>query len=302
VTISSAFYNTGSLILDMLKSVFAQSFSDWELLLIDDGSTDDTLNIVKTVEDPRIRIYRNGENKGRAYSLNRITSLARGKYIARMDSDDLCSPTRIEKQVQLLESNPCLDAVSAGLIYLDKHDNPTGDSVGPTEHDDICDTPWRTFKLAHGALMAKKEFFNKTPYCENIPFAVDYNLFLRSHEYFRFGKIPEPLYYYRLDNSFKLKKQFMARYYSAAFLYKYFSPRLGHIKAIRYAGLQYLKFVGTTALFLTGQRSRLMARRSKPLTSEKLDFYKNEVEYIKSFKLPVGLDNSSSEYIKKDKI
>jgi glycosyltransferase involved in cell wall biosynthesis len=278
----------------MLKSVFAQTYSDWELLLIDDGSTDNTLDIVTSVKDSRIRLYRNSRNRGRAYSLNRITRLARGKYIARMDSDDLCSPTRIEKQIQLLEGNSSLDAVSAGLIYLDKDDNATGDHVGPTEHEDICDTPWRTFKLAHGALMAKQEFFQKTPYCQDIPFAVDYNLFLRSHECFRFGKIPEPLYYYRLDNSFKLKKQFMARYYSAAFLYKYFYPRLGHIKAIRYAGLQYLKFAGTTALFLTGQRSRLMARRCELLTSEKLDFHQNELQYIKSFKLPIGSKDSSS--------
>jgi glycosyltransferase involved in cell wall biosynthesis len=285
VTISSAFYNTGPAILDMIKSVFSQTFTDWELLLINDGSTDDTLAIVESINDPRIRIYSNDRNRGRSYSLNRITELARGKYIARMDSDDLCSPTRIEKQVALLESDSALDAVSTGLIYLDKQDNPIGDMVCPTEHEQICAEPWRTFHIVHGALMAKKEHFQKTPYREDIPIAIDFNMFLRSHQCSRFGNVPEPLYYYRLDNSFNLKKQYTARKCAAAFLYDYFKTRKSFPTAVLYAANQYTKLIATLLLFAAGQRRRLMAKRFVKLDASKLERYDRELRQIKSFPL-----------------
>jgi glycosyltransferase involved in cell wall biosynthesis len=286
VTISSAFYNTGPAILDMIKSIFAQTFTDWELLLINDGSVDNTLEIVKSISDPRLRVYSNDGNKGRSFSLNRITELARGKYIARMDSDDLCSPTRIEKQVRMLESDSRLDAVSTGMIYLDTQDRPIGDMVCPIDHEAICATPWRTFSFAHGAMMAKKEFFQKTPYLENIPIAVDYNLFLRAHLCSRFGTIQEPLYYYRLDQSFNLKKQFTSRVYSARFLYDFYKKQNNTAMAIKCVASQYLKYAATLFLFATGQRSKLMAKRFRPLPEERRSDYQKEIEFIKSVVLP----------------
>lgn len=286
VSITSAFYNTGPLLLDMVKSIFSQTFTDWELLLVNDGSTDNTLAIAESVNDPRIRIYSNDRNRGRSYSLNRITELARGQYIARMDSDDLCSPTRIEKQLNLLASEPSLDAVSTGLIYLDKQDNPIGDMTCPTEHEEICAAPWRTIHIAHGPLLAKKEFYQKTPYREDLPFAVDFNLFLRAHSSSRFGNVPEPLYYYRFDNSFHLKKQFIARKYSAGFLYDYYRQHRSSIVAFRYALTQYLKFSATLALFAAGQRKRLMAKRFELLDDAKMEYYRNELYLIKNYPLP----------------
>jgi glycosyltransferase involved in cell wall biosynthesis len=287
VTISSAFYNTGPILLDMVKSVFAQTFTDWELLLINDGSTDESLAIAESVDDPRVRIYSNDRNRGRSFSLNRITELARGKYIARMDSDDLCSPTRIEKQVRLLESNPRLDAVSAGVIYLDKEDNPTGDMVTPGNHDEICRTPWRTIHLVHGALMAKREFFQAYPYRQELRMAVDFNIFLRSHARSVFGNVQEPLYYYRLDTSFNLKKQFAARRYSASFLFDYYRQNRGWFAGLRYAANQYLKFAATLAMFATGQRDKMMAKRFNGLDTAKIESYRDELNRIKSFPLPL---------------
>ena len=118
VSITSAFYNTGPMILDMIKSVFAQTFTDWELLLLDDGSTDNTLELVQSIDDPKVKVFTNGQNKGRSFSLNRLTNLANGKYIARMDSDDMSSTNRIAKQVELMESQPEVDVCGAGIDYL----------------------------------------------------------------------------------------------------------------------------------------------------------------------------------------
>jgi glycosyltransferase involved in cell wall biosynthesis len=287
VSVSSAFYNTGPAILDMVKSILAQTFTDWELLLINDGSTDASLAIAESVDDPRVRIYSNDRNRGRSFSLNRITELARGKYIARMDSDDLCSPTRLEKQVRLLESDPRLDAVSVGVIYLDKQDNPVGDMVTPENHEEICRTPWRMIHMVHGALMAKRTFFQTYPYREDLALAVDFNLFLRSYAHSVFGNVQEPLYYYRLDNSFNLKKQFITRKYSAAFLFDHFRRHSGIPAAIRHAMNQYLKFAATLLLFATGRRNKLMTKRYNPLDLAKIESYRNELGQIKSFPLPL---------------
>lgn len=290
VSVVSAFYNTGPLILDMIRSILAQTWTDWELVLINDGSTDDTLTLAQSVDDPRIRIFSNDRNRGRAFSLNRGTREARGKYIARMDSDDICSPTRLEKEVRLLESNPALDAVSTGVIYLDKNDNPVGDMVCPTEHEVICATPWRTIHLIHGAMMAKKEYFLKTPYREDIPIAIDFNMFFRSHHYSRFGNVPEPLYYYRLDGSFNLKKQYASRRVAANFLFEYYYNHNQMLKGLRYAAAQYIKFGITLLCFLTGLRAKLMANRFKPLSEAKRAAYRQEIQIIKSLDIPIKMN------------
>jgi len=285
VSVVSAFYNTGPLILDMIRSIMAQTWTDWELVLINDGSTDETLKIAQSVDDPRIRIFSNDRNRGRAYSLNRGTREARGKYIARMDSDDICSPTRLEKEVRLLESNPALDAVSTGVIYLDKNDNPTGDMVCPTDHEAICATPWRTIHLVHGAMMARKEYFLKTPYREDIPIAIDFNMFFRSYHYSRFGNVPEPLYYYRLDGSFNLKKQYASRRVAASFLFEYYHHNKQTFTGLKYGAAQYIKFIVTLVCFLTGLREKLMANRYVPLDEHKVQTYLNEIKMIKTTKL-----------------
>lgn len=294
VTISSAFYNTGPLILDMLKSVFLQTFTDWELILINDGSTDNTLSLVESVSDPRVRIYSNDSNRGRAFSLNRISELARGKYIARMDSDDFCSPVRIQQQVERMESEPDLDVVGTGICYLDKQDNPVGDSgmSARTTHKEICREPARTFGLCHGSVLGKREWFVKNPYRENLRLGVDYNLWLTTYRHSQFANIAKPLYYYRLDNSFNLKKQLIVRRDSAKFLFDHYRQYGNLNQALKYASIQYLKFAATLVFFATGQRQRLMAKRFKPLDKTQLDYYKREVHLIKSFLLPMRCKNA----------
>src|SRR5690606_12105870 len=84
VTIGIPFFNPGPLIEDAVRSVFSQTFSDWELILLDDGSTDESLRRVQQIRDPRVKVYSDGRNKGLVTRLNEITQLASGKYLARM--------------------------------------------------------------------------------------------------------------------------------------------------------------------------------------------------------------------------
>jgi glycosyltransferase involved in cell wall biosynthesis len=99
-------YNVAPFIKESIQSIMNQSFSDFELLIIDDCSTDETFNIIQTFQDDRIKLIRNEVNKGLVYGLNLGLQLLQNDYIARMDGDDLCLPNRLEYQVRFMDENP----------------------------------------------------------------------------------------------------------------------------------------------------------------------------------------------------
>ncbi len=290
VSITSAIYNEESYLLDMIKSVFAQTFTDWELILVDDGSTDNSLEVARSIDDSRIRLFANPQNMGRSKTLNRITTLARGKYIARMDADDICSMTRIAKQVELIESEPDVDVVGTGMCYLDSTDKPVGYMYAEPSHRQICRRPSRTFGISHGSLLGKKTWFEKNLYDESISLAIDFNLFFRTYKHSTFANVPEPLYYYRLDKSFSLKQQWVAREASARFLFNHYKQAGNWWRAFANWFVQYGKFAATVLMFSTGLRKKLMARRFERLSDADMACYNQEICKIKSAKLPLRSD------------
>jgi glycosyltransferase involved in cell wall biosynthesis len=287
VSITSAFYNEEPFLLEMVKSVFCQTFPDWELILLDDGSTDNSLQIAKSIDDPRVRVFANGQNLGRSVSLNRLTGLARGKYIARMDADDISSSTRIEKQVELLESRGDVDVVGTGLFYLDENDKPVGCHRYPTTHPEICRYPSRFLGIVHGTVVATKTWFERHIYNEALRIAVDSDMLFKACRDSIFTNIPEPLYYYRLDQSFHLGKQFMARKASARFLFEYYKNAGRLDLAVYNWAVQYGKQGCTLMAFAVGLREKLMSRRYEPLAASQYDYCTQEIEKIKDTKLPL---------------
>ncbi|MHC4455640.1 MAG: glycosyltransferase family 2 protein [Planctomycetota bacterium] len=287
VSITSAFYNEESNLLNMVKSIFAQTFTDWELILLDDGSTDNSYKIAQSIDDPRVRAFSNRRNSGRAASLNRITTLACGKYIARMDADDICCIERIEKQVKLMESQPDVDIVGTGMCYLDKNDKPLGHRYAPSSHAEICNQPDRTLAISHGSLLGKKSWFEKNLYNESLSLAIDFNLFFRTYKHSTFANVPEPLYYYRLDQSFCLKQQWVARETSARFLFNHYKEAGDWWRAFTNSVVQYSKFAATVLMFSTGLRGKLMARRFELLAKDEKESYMEEIKRIKSTELPL---------------
>lgn len=105
VSIIMASYNTAQFITETIQSVINQTYSDWELIIVDDCSTDDTEKIVSSFDDPRIYFYKNSSNRGAAVSRNRAIKLAIGEYIAILDSDDVWLPEKLEKQVSFMKKN-----------------------------------------------------------------------------------------------------------------------------------------------------------------------------------------------------
>lgn len=127
VTVLMTVHNGLPYLAEAVESVLNQSFTDFEFLIIDDASTDDSTACIRSYRDPRIRLVLNEVNLGQARSLNRGLELARGRYVARLDQDDLCLPGRLEKQVGCLEQRPDAAVVGTRIYFLDA----TGKRTGP---------------------------------------------------------------------------------------------------------------------------------------------------------------------------
>lgn len=114
-------YNAADYISDAISSILAQTFKNFELIIINDGSTDKTEKKIKEFNDPRINYFSNGTNQGLIYVLNKGLALAKGEYIARMDADDLSEPDRLQIQYNFLENHRDIDIVGTNFSYIGKH-------------------------------------------------------------------------------------------------------------------------------------------------------------------------------------
>ena len=131
VSIIMPSYNTASYIADSIRSVLAQTYPNWELLIVDDCSTDETDSVVASFGDPRIRYFKNEKNGGAAVSRNRALREAKGKWIAFLDSDDLWTPDKLEKQIGFMEKNGYFFSYT-GYCEINEDSIPTGVHVsGP---------------------------------------------------------------------------------------------------------------------------------------------------------------------------
>ena len=117
VSIGMTVYNTSEYIEDAIKSILKQTYTNWELIVINDGSTDDTLDKIKKIKDNRIKIFSDSQNKGIAKRLNECIEASSGDYFARMDGDDIMVPYRLEQQVKYLEEHKDVYCRFSGSHY-----------------------------------------------------------------------------------------------------------------------------------------------------------------------------------------
>jgi len=205
-------YNAGKYLRLAVLSIVRQTFTDWELLIVDDGSTDNALQGIADIDDARIRILRDGKNKGLAARLNECIDLARGKYFARMDQDDVSYPERFLQQIGALQMDSRLDLVAVRAITINENNKVTGIFPGAIAHDEICARPWRGFHFPHPTWMGKMEWFRKYRYAEPGPyFCEDQELMLRSYRESRFATVDEILFAYRVRTKINWKKHAKTR-------------------------------------------------------------------------------------------
>lgn len=212
VSIGMPVFNCAATLAAAIRSVLLQTYQHWELLILDDGSTDETTAVAGSFDDPRIRVLFDSRNLGLAHRLNQAVAVARGEYFARMDGDDICYPERLERQVAFLQGSPETDLVGAGGVVFDRRGRAVGMLPLRRTHEEICARPWSGFYLAHPTWMGRREWFARHPYREGSRRAQDQDLLLRTYRVSRFAALPGIALGYR-QNRLSLGHILRGRYY-----------------------------------------------------------------------------------------
>jgi glycosyltransferase involved in cell wall biosynthesis len=297
LTIGLPVYNAAPFLRDCLRSVFAQSWSDWELVVADDGSTDESVSILKSIFDYRVRSVGPGRHQGLGACLNLITANARGRYIARMDADDMMHPSRLERQLQTLLERPDLDGLGCGMVVLDRQLKPIGTKLNPVDHAAICIDPLSGIRLAHATFMGRAEWFRSHPYNNNSYGCEDWELLFSSFGESRFANVPEPLYFYRELDSFTVPKYLRRQLRSSCFSWWHGRGQFGTARTAWYCGKRFGRSLIYASAGVCGITDLLVKRRYLPIDTVSAEQLRNTIEHIRAGSLPVrptGLLNQTS--------
>jgi glycosyltransferase involved in cell wall biosynthesis len=200
VSVVMSVYNAGDFLSEAVDSVLTQTFEDFEFIIIDDGSRDQSLQRLQSYTDPRLRILPQA-NRGLIASLNRGIQEARGRYIARMDADDRCEPDRFEIQVRYLDQHPDIALLGGSVATMDESGNPLAPCVTfPLTHDEIwASVGRRPWVFCHPAVMYRREAaMDVGMYHGDFAHAEDAEFFARLMTKYRAANLPDVLLNYRL--------------------------------------------------------------------------------------------------------
>lgn len=207
VSILMPVYNGGRFLSRAVSSVTSQSARDFELLIIDDGSTDDSATQVAGFSDPRIRLLKNEKNRGLVQTLNRGLSEARGEWIARCDSDDLWLPSKLEIQLAHGAADSKVALIGTNATLIDENDQFRGQFRTPASHEALCwDLCFRN-PFVHSTVLFRRAVAQELGGYHDIPAAEDYDLWSRMAAKHRLASVPQALVRYRLHGSSVMAKE-----------------------------------------------------------------------------------------------
>ena len=187
-------YNAEKYIGEAIQSVLNQTFKDFELIVINDGSTDRTEEIILSFSDSRIRYFKNEKNLKLIATLNRGIDLVLGKYIARIDADDTCLPKRFEKQIDFLEKHPNYVLCGSWAYLINSKGEKTGNMKFINNHDLLHISLLFSCHIIHASMMVRTEILKKFKYRHIALHAEDLDLFLRiANDGFKIANLPEYL-------------------------------------------------------------------------------------------------------------
>ena len=273
VSIGMGVYNVSKFIESTLISIIKQTYKNWELIVIDDGSTDDTLVKINAFNDQRIKVFSDGKNKGLPTRLNECIELSTGYYFARMDGDDVMAVDRLEKQVKYLENNPSVDLVGTLAVIIDEENQvfATKQKYVPQTVQDIVRSG--TY-FVHPTVMGRLAWFDYHKYDSSGHRGEDFELWIRTFEASKFYIMDEYLLFYREFRANSRTKYYLAYAFMERVLTKHrdkISLSL-YYKTIWNAYFKYLFF----GLF---NYWGLLQRR-KPLKINELNKYQRQLESI----------------------
>ena len=266
ITVAIPFYNAQNFLADSIESVLNQTYKEWQLILIDDGSKDKSLEIAKQYaqNDNRILVISDGDNKNLGSRLNQIAKLAKTRYLARMDADDIMHPQRLQRQFEILENNPNIDVLGTNAYVIDENNLVFGIryknqfGLSKVEH------------FIHPTIMGKKQWFLDNPYDEKAIRIEDAELWYRTKSFSNFMITNEPLLFYREFGNNYYKKYFQANGSAMHILNKYPEDKFwkNFFLSNKVKGSMY------KILNVIGKEQVLIDRRNEKIFEKKINFEK----------------------------
>lgn len=179
VSILMTVYNAEPYVRESINSLVAQTFLDWELIAVDDGSMDASLSILKDYSDPRVRVFPLTKNIGRTPALRFAFDQARGDYIAVLDADDISSPDRLARQVEFLDQHSDVALVASWAQHIDEHGKVFDVFEPPSNQEELQDCLGWTNPIVHSSAMYRRQLAQAVGgYPEDIVWAQDFGLIL----------------------------------------------------------------------------------------------------------------------------
>lgn len=238
ISVLMGVYNCASTVEEAVQSIIDQTVTDWELIICDDGSADNTYEVVQALaeKEKRIVLIRNERNMGLAPTLNHCLCAARGKYTARMDGDDICAPDRFEKELAVLEADPNCAVVSCGMLSYDE-----GGVYGQSNYPEKPEKTdfFRMSPFCHAGCMMRKAVlqelggYNESD--EVLRFE-DYDLWYRLYKAGYYGRnLTQPLYSMRDDRNATRRRKMKYRINVVKLswkIYRDFKPGIRYLPTI----------------------------------------------------------------------
>lgn len=244
-----------------IESVLGQTYTHFELLLLDDCPDSPSGEIVRSYTDPRIRYAANGKNLGISESRNRLIAMAKGEYLALLDHDDICLPTRLEKQVAYMQAHPETGVVSSQLRYIPKQTV----SSYPQEDPEIKMALMFGCALPHTAAMIRRSVLDKSSvrYEKGYFPAEDYRLWARLFPLTAFHNIQEPLVGYRLhggNTTSQTRGEMQAAHWKTAVRLRLEQPQYYQAALIKATSCTRVRLFGLPVLTIVSRHGKTVVR------------------------------------------
>jgi glycosyltransferase involved in cell wall biosynthesis len=252
--------NNAATVQAAVRSVQLQTLGDWELVMIDDGSSDESSSIVSAFDDDRIRLIRESSSAGLAARLNQAVALSRGEFIARMDADDICFPDRLAQQVARLRQQSRIDVLAGSAVVFADDARLLGELPVGRTHEEVIAQPFRGFPFPHPTWCGRTHWFRQNPYDPKLMKAQDQDLLLRTYRSSSFAALDEVLIAYR-QNALDLTKMLSGRRVFIASLWVHAQRSGEFLPAVR--GIASQLFKGGADIATVGLGFNRLAQRQR---------------------------------------
>ena len=279
VTVGIPFHDEERFLEQAVRSVLAQTFDDLEILLVDDGSTDRSLEIARSFSDPRVVVVPpDGHRRFLAARLNQITRLARGELVARMDGDDVSHPARLARQIAVLRDDPTCDAVGTWIALVAEDEQPFA-VVEAAQVPATLAVALSRGLFSHATLVGRRAWLEANPYDESLTRAEDRDLWCRTVLTSRFQIVADPLYVVRTrarDSSF-LRDYLQSQQQNRELFVRYGKPAMGVRRAAMHWAASHAKGAIMRLAVHAGLATRLVRRRGRIPTAHERELIREAV-------------------------